>query len=313
MARIPLIIDSDPGLGDAVAIAAALCSPALDVKALTVVAGQQGIESTLQNALDIADYLGTDIEVARGAERPLFRTLVSAHKGGDADLGVFNKHIKKPSPRSALEALRNTLTDSPRRVTLLVLGPLTNIAQVLLAYPDVKSKIERVVAVGGAVVGGNVTPAAEFNMFVDPEAAEAVFNSQVPITMIGLEQSHKFCFTKADYNALAGFNNKTAEIVFQAVGQMQKAYRELNWGNPALNEVLGVLYLTNPEWFSVESYRVDVEAKGNLTRGMTVVDVHGVTGREPNASVVTAVDRDACMKAFLDTIKNDAQKPQELD
>ncbi len=308
MPRIPLIIDSDPGLGDAVAIAAALCSDMLDIKALTVVAGQQGVESTLQNTLDIVEYFDSDLEVARGAERPLFRTLITAQKAGEEDIGVFNKHIKKPSPRSALEALRATVSESPRKVTILSLGPLTNIAQLILAYPDVKGKIERIVVVGGAASGGNVTPAAEFNMYVDPEAAEAVYNAQLPITMIGLEQSHRFAFSSADRARLITTKGKAAQMTRQAVEQLTKAYDELNWGVPALHEVLGVIYLTNPEWFQSEQMRVDIEAKGSLTRGMTVVDAHRVTDREPNVAVITSLDRDGCMNSFFTLIAGDTIK-----
>ncbi len=308
MARIPLIIDSDPGLGDAVTIAAAMCSDMLDVKALTVVAGQQSVENTLQNALDIVEYFDSDIEVARGAERPLFRTLVTARKAGEEDIGVFDRHIKKPSPRSALEALRATITDCPRKVTLLGLGPLTNIAQLILAYPDVKSKIERIIVVGGAASGGNITPAAEFNMYVDPEAAEAVFNAQLPVLMIGLEQSHRFTFSNADRARLANTSGKAAQMTLQAVDQLTKAYEELNWGIPAMYEVLGIIYLTNPEWFQSELMRVDIETKGSLTRGMTVVDAHRVTDREPNVSVVTSLDRDGCMNSFLELIAGDLVK-----
>ncbi len=308
MPRLPVIIDSDPGLGDAVAIAAALCSEALDVKALTVVAGQQGVESTLQNTLDIVEYFDSDIEVARGAERPLFRTLITAKKAGEEEIGVFDKHIKKPSPRSALEALRATVSESPRKVTMLTLGPLTNIAQLILAYPDVKSKIERVVVVGGASSGGNITPAAEFNMYVDPEAAEAVFNAQIPVSMIGLEQSHRFAFSAADRMRLLNIKGKAAQMTRQAVEQLTKAYEELNWGIPAMYEVLGVICLTNPEWFQSEQMRVDIETKGSLTRGMTVVDAHKVTDREPNVSVITSLDRDGCMNAFLTLIAGDLVK-----
>lgn len=303
--RIPLIIDADPGLGDAVAIAAAMCTPQIDLKALTVVAGQQSVEHTLQNMLDIVEYFDLDIEVARGAERPLFRTLVTAKKAGNDELGVFNEHIKKPSPRSALEALRAAIADSNRKVTILALGPLTNIAQLILAYPDIKSGIERIVVVGGAATGGNISPAAEFNMFVDPEAAEAVFNAQLPLTMIGLEQSHRFTFSSAARTRLSVTNGKAAQMALQAVDQLTKTYDELGWGTPAIHEALGVIYVTNPEWFSAAQLRVDIEAKGNLTRGMTVVDTQGISAKEPNTNVVTAFDRDGCMDAFLSLIAND--------
>ena len=208
MQKIPILIDCDPGHDDAVMLMLAIGSGLFDIKAITTSAGNQTQEKTLKNALKILALLGSDIPVFRGCEKPLFRNLIIAdyvHGEMGLDGPDLPEPTQQPEAQSATEAMARILTDSPEKITLVPTGPLTNIATLLLAYPHLKPKIERISLMGGGIFRGNMTPTAEFNIYVDPEAAAVVFNAGVPITMCGLDVTHKALVFQEDIDRFQGY------------------------------------------------------------------------------------------------------------
>lgn len=213
----PIIIDCDPGLDDAIALAMALRSPELDVKAITTSAGNQTPEKTLHNALGLLTLMQReDIPVAAGAGGPLMRELVIAdYVHGKTGMG--NTHLPtptiKPDPRGAVELIADLLRASPQPITLVVTGPMTNIALLLAQHAELKSRIERIVFMGGGMNAGNTTPVAEFNILVDPEAAEMVLKSGVPLTMAGLNVTHQALVLPQDIERIRQIDNPVAQAV----------------------------------------------------------------------------------------------------
>ncbi|HEY1495641.1 MAG TPA: nucleoside hydrolase, partial [Candidatus Solibacter sp.] len=210
-APLRVILDTDPGVDDALAILLALRSPELQVEAITPVAGNVPLEFTLPNALKLVEIAGrTDVPVAGGARHPLVRQLITAsHVHGNNGLaGVeFPEPKIKPVAESAPEMIRKIVKANPGEISIVAVGPLTNVALALRDDPDLAAKIKSIVIMGGSLSGGNVTPAAEFNLYVDPEAARIVFDAGVPLTMVGLDVTRKVLFTDARLKALETAKN----------------------------------------------------------------------------------------------------------
>lgn len=214
---LPVILDCDPGHDDAIALILALASPELKVLAVTTSAGNQTQEKTLNNALRILTLLGRDdIPVAAGAPKPLARELIIAdnvHGESGLDGPTLPDPAFAPQAMTALELMVKCLRESPEPVTLVPTGPLTNIALLLAAYPELKPNIARIVLMGGAAGAGNWTPAAEFNIYVDPEAADMVFQSGIPITMCGLDVTHEAQVMDEDIARVRAIANPVARCV----------------------------------------------------------------------------------------------------
>jgi len=212
----PVILDVDPGHDDAVAIMMACGSPGLDLLAVTTVAGNATLPKTTRNALRILSLIGrTDVPVAAGASRPLERTLRTAediHGESGMDGPEIPDAAFEPDSRGAVELIADTLREAPEPVVLIPVGPLTNVAAFLKAHPDLKERISRVSLMGGSMGLGNTTPAAEFNIYVDPEAAREVFESGLPITMSGLDVTHQAGAGPAERNRLRGIG-EVGEVV----------------------------------------------------------------------------------------------------
>jgi purine nucleosidase len=255
-----IIIDTDPGQDDAVAILLALASPELEVLGVTAVAGNVPLELTWKNARKVVELAGRDVPVLAGADRPLRR------------------------------ALR---TEPPGTVTLCPLGPLTNVAAALERAPDIAARIERIVLMGGAYFEvGNITPAAEFNIFVDPEAAAAVFACRAPITVVPLDCTHK-ALTTAARNAAFRAAGRVGPVVAGWTGFFERFDREKYGSEGApLHDPCVIAWLLEPGLFSGREVNVEIETDSELTRGMTVADWWGVTDRPPNALFLRHVDAD---------------------
>lgn len=298
----PIIMDCDPGIDDALAILLALASDKLDVKLITTCAGNQTPEKTLTNALKILSFLGrTDIEVAQGAPKPLYRDLIIAdYAHGETGLGVadLGEATMEKSKRSAMEAMKSVIEESQENVAIVATGPLTNVAIFLTAYPELKSKIERISLMGGACFGGNITPAAEFNIYVDPEAAELVFQSGVPIVMCGLDVTHKAQMFQEDIERIRSIGNKTGEVfasMLDFYAQVVTTPFLAEAGHVEglhMHDPCAVAYVIDPTMFRAIPLHVAVETTGKLTAGSTVVDYNGVTGKPKNADVVFEIDRE---------------------
>ncbi|WGH78476.1 nucleoside hydrolase [Jannaschia ovalis] len=293
-----IIIDTDPGQDDAVAILLALASPELDVLGLTAVAGNVPLDLTARNARIVCELAGrSDIPVFAGCDRPIARDLVTAeHVHGKTGLDG----AELPDPAMALQdahavdwIIETLRAEAPGAVTLCPLGPLTNIATALARAPDIAGRIDRIVLMGGAYFEvGNITPAAEFNIFVDPEAARAVFRSGVPLTVLPLDATHKALTTRAR-NAGFAAAGRVGEVVAGWTGFFERFDREKYGSEGApLHDPCVIAWLLNPDLFKGREVNVEVEVESPLTRGMTVADWWRVTDRAANALFIGDVDAD---------------------
>ena len=304
MAR-PIIIDTDPGQDDAVAILLALASPELDVLGITTVAGNVPQPLVTTNALKLCELAGrTDIPVFIGAHRPLVRKLFTAeyvHGPTGIDGTDLPDPVKTPEAGDAVEFIIDACTDAgPDGVTLCPVGPLTNIASAIVRDPDIVPKIREIALMGGGFFeGGNVTPVAEFNIYVDPDAAAVVFNSGAPITVFPLDVTHKALVLPEDLDRVRAIDTPVGAAVAGMLGYYERHdIKKYGIAGAPLHDPCVIAYLIEPELFSGKRCRVDVETVSELTVGQTVVDWWGVTGAEPNAMVMADVDR----RGFIDLV-----------
>lgn len=289
MNRTPIILDTDPGIDDAVAIAAALFAPQLDLKLLTTVAGNVSIEKTTRNALQLMHFWRKDIPVAQGAATPLLRKLRDAayvHGESGMEGYAFVEHQRQPLDKPAFQAIYECLLQSTEAITLVAIGPLTNIALLLTQYPDCKAKIKRLVIMGGSAGRGNFTPNAEFNIAIDPEAAARVFESGLEIVMCGLDVTNQ-ALLSPKYLATLSELNQTGKMLHALFshyrsGSMATGLR--------MHDLCAIAWLVKPELFRTQPCFVAVETRGEFTAGTTVVDIEGRYQREPNAQVALDLD-----------------------
>ena len=294
---LPVILDCDPGHDDAIALILALASPELKVLAVTTSAGNQTPDKTLNNALRILTLLGRhDIPVAAGAPKPLMRDLIIAdnvHGESGLDGPTLPDPAFAPQAMTGLELMAKCLRESPEPVTLVPTGPLTNIALLLAAHPELKSKIARIVLMGGAAGAGNWTPTAEFNIYVDPEAADMVFNAGIPITMCGLDVTHEAQVMDEDIARVRAIPNPVAQCVADLLDFFMIYHRDPKWGfaGAPLHDPCTIAWLLAPALFHGQDCWVGIETQGRHTVGMTVVDRYGLTGKPANARVLLGLDR----------------------
>lgn len=310
---LPIIIDCDPGHDDAIALILALASPKLNVLAVTTSAGNQTPDKTLRNALRILTLLGRhDIPVAGGAPKPLLRELIIAdnvHGESGLDGPALPEPGFAPQALTAVELMAKTLRASTEPVTLVPTGPLTNIALLLSAHPELKAKIARIVLMGGSAGPGNWTPAAEFNIYVDPEAAEMVFGAGVPITMCGLDVTHAAQVMDEDIERIRAITNPIARTVAELLDFFMIYHRDPKWGfvGVPLHDPCTIAWLLRPELFEGIECHVSVETQGQYTVGMTVVDRYRLSPHEPNATVLLGVER----QGFIDLLVEQLQAYSE--
>ena len=307
MSPKPVILDVDPGHDDAVAIMMACGSPGLDLLAVTTVAGNATLPKTTRNALRVLSLIGrADVPVAAGASGPLVRELRTAediHGESGMDGPDIPEPTFEPDGRGAVELIADTLREAPDPVALIPVGPLTNIAAFLRTHPDLKEKISRVSLMGGSMGLGNTTPAAEFNIYVDPEAAREVFGSGLPITMSGLDVTHQAGAGRAERDRLRGVGD-VGEVVAGFLDFFAGTYENIfGFDAPPLHDPVAVAAVLEPGLLRTRAMRVDVECEGDLTRGETVCDFHGVTGKQPNAEVGLGLDREAFFDLLHDSLR----------
>ena len=304
-----IIIDTDPGQDDAVAILTALGSPELEVVGITAVAGNVSLALTERNARMICELAGrSDIRVFAGRDRPLRRELVTAeHVHGRT--GLDGPDLPEPTmllqERDAVEFICDTLRREPANtITLCPLGPLTNIAAALESDPAAAPRVREIVLMGGAYFEvGNVTPAAEFNIYVDPEAAAAVFRSGIPIVVMPLDVTHKALTTSARIDGFRNIGNRAGTAVAELTGFFERYDKEKYGKDGApLHDPCVIAYLLEPELFSGRHVNVEIETVSDLTRGMTVADWWGVTDRKPNARFIGDIDADGYFKLLTERV-----------
>jgi len=316
MERIPLIIDCDTGIDDMISFALTLMSDKLDILGITTVAGNQKVDITTQNTLDGLELMGRkEIPLAKGADRPLERPLKDAgYIHGDNGLGTyhFEKHTdKQPEAESAPELMKKILEASERKVVILALAPLTNVARLLVEYPETAEKIDKIVFMGGSIRTGNPTPVATFNVLVDPEAARFVMKSGVPFHMCPLDTTRNLYLTDEEIEQLDTIGNPVADMN----AELCRFYREtVNKNNNAkkrfkglcVHDLCAAAYVTNPELFTTVKYQADVETDGELTCGFTVIDYEDIRRtpeEEKNITFIQSVDRDAVVGRYFDSLR----------
>ena len=294
-----IIIDTDPGQDDAAAIMLALGSPELDILGITTVAGNVPLALTSRNARIILEFCGRpDVKVFAGADKPVARPLITAeHVHGKTGLDGPELHDPQMplQQQHAVDFIIETLKREPAgAVTLCTLGPLTNIATALEKAPEIAGRVRELVMMGGGFFeGGNITPAAEFNIYVDPEAAATVFKSGIPIVMMPLDVTHKVLTLKSRVAKLREIGSRPAIALVEMLDFFERFDIEKygSDGGP-LHDPTVIAYLLKPELFSGRDCNVEVETASPLTVGMTVVDWWQVTGRKHNARVMKDVDAD---------------------
>lgn len=296
MSPTPIILDVDPGHDDAVAILLACGAPELDLRAVTTVAGNVPLEKTTRNALRILSLIGrTDIPVAAGAAAPLARSLHTAediHGESGMEGPEIPDEVFGAEERGATELIADVLRESAEPVTLVPTGPLTNVATLLREHPELRDRISRVSLMGGSVGLGNTTPAAEFNVYVDPEAAREVFESGLGITMSGLDVTHQAGASPDERERLRSVGT-VGEVVAGLLEFFAETYeRVFGFDSPPLHDPVAVAAVLEPGILETRPMRVDVECDSELTRGETVCDFYGVTGKPPNAEVGVQLDRE---------------------
>lgn len=308
MKKKPIIMDCDPGHDDAIAILLALASDKLDVKAITTVAGNQTVEKTFNNALRVLSFVDKYVPVAKGASEPLIRNLETApevHGESGLEGPELPEPTIEPSELSAIDLMVDVIMNSEEKITIVPTAALTNVATLFLTHPEVKDKIEEISLMGGACDGGNWTPSAEFNILVDPEAADIVFRSGVPITMCGLDVTHKAQIYKDEIEVIRGLGNKTSVMVAELLDFFAIFHKNEDFGfeGPPLHDPCAVAYLIDPTIFTTRKHFVEIETKGELTLGATVVDVRDMSGKEKNVNVVFDVDREKLFEMLCDAFK----------
>ena len=298
---IPILLDCDPGHDDAIALLLALASPELELLGVTTVYGNQTLDKTTENALRVLELVGrTDVPVARGADRPLVREPhVAAHVHGESGLDgpELPAATAEPVNQHAVEFIADRIVPG---TVLVPTGPLTNVALYLAEHGT--ENIERIVLMGGAIAEGNMTPAAEFNIWADPEAAQRVFHAGVPVTMIGLDVTHKALLTPPlaeRFRAAGRVGTFVAELLEFFKQYHQRTY---GWDGAPIHDAVALAHAFRPDLVRTEHLNVEVETESELCRGRTVVDLWRRTDRPPNAHVGVDIDAEPFFELLLERI-----------
>lgn len=293
-----IIIDTDPGQDDAVAILLALASPEeLDVLGIVAVAGNVGLHHNANNARKVVELSGRrDIPVYAGCARPMRRDLVTAeHVHGDTGLNgpvLPDPTIPLQTQHGVDYIIETLMAAEPGTITLCTLGPLTNIAMALVKEPRIAERVQELVMMGGAYFEvGNITPAAEFNIYVDPEAADIVLRSGIKITILPLDVTHMIQSTPARFAAIKGLGNSTGQAVYEMLAFSEGFdLQKYGWDGAPLHDPTVIAYLLQPSLFEGRACHVAIETASELTRGMTVADYWHVTGKPHNATFLRSGD-----------------------
>ena len=311
MKKIPIILDGDPGHDDAIAWMLANASPLLDIRAVTSVCGNQTIEKTTYNALRIMTLIGLPAPMARGRTGPLVSEPIVAptvHGKSGLDGPDLPEPAFEPLEMSAVELMAKVLSESAEPVTLVPTGPLTNVAALLLAHPELKSKIREISLMGGGIHHGNWTPAAEFNILVDPEAADLVFRSGIPIIMAGLDVTEQALVFPEDFERIRALGNPVATVVAEWLDFFYGFHRAKGYPGAPVHDAVAVAALIAPEILTIEELYVEVETQGDYCRGATVAAYYRLHDHKPNARVILGIDR----AAFVDLLAEAAKSYGEV-
>lgn len=306
MKKYKIIMDTDPGIDDAAALSMALNEPQIDLRLITTVAGNVSLDKTTKNALTIVDFFNKDVPVAAGAKQPLIKPLEDAsHVHGESGMAGydFDAQTSKPLAKNAIEALRDEIMNSDEKIILVPTGSYTNIALLLSQYPEVKENIEKIICMGGSLGRGNMTSAAEFNMFTDPHAAKIMFNAGIPLVMVGLDVT------------LAGRITDETLAKINEMGRGGKMLHDIllcdfdrDETGTAVHDAQTIFYLLHPEAFETKDYWVDIITEGPAN-GETVADVRAAYhDGKTNAKVCLTVDKEAFNDWFVSVVRDHFEK-----
>lgn len=295
MMKSKIIIDTDPGVDDALTFLLALASPEIQLEALTSVHGNIGIENTTRNALAVLELCHANhVPVARGCELPLISHIYHFGKNVHGIQGVGN--AKLPEPKSkvinqhAIDFLIEKINAEPNQISVFPIGPMTNIALAIRKDPEFAKNIKELVIMGGAIKqGGNVTPLAEFNIFADPHAAHVVFHSGIPIKLIPLDVTQECLLTSADIEKLSKINSPIARFIKDATSVYLNFYKQEGIDGCALHDPLTLATIIAPELLTFEEYYVDVDVSGGVSNGNTFADLMNVSKKPANMKVAMQV------------------------
>src|SRR4051795_7020560 len=297
-----ILLDCDPGHDDAIALMLALASPEVELLGVTTVAGNQTLDKTTANAIRLLEFAGrADVPVAAGADRPLVREqYVASYVHGETGLDGPDLPPPQSAPldQHAVDFLADKIRETGGDVTLVPTGPLTNVALMLALHPDARPA--RIVLMGGAIAEGNVTPAAEFNIWADPEAAARVFGSGLDVTMVGLDVTHRALLTDAHAQRLRAAG-RTGTLVADLHGFYSRVHRErYGWDGAPVHDAMALAHVVAPGLVTTLERNVEIDCDSQLCRGRTVVDLWQRTARPANAHVATEVDAAAFLELLIE-------------
>jgi len=305
--KIPIIIDTDPGVDDTTALIMSMAWPGFDIKGLTTVGGNVELKYTGANAKNIVELCGCTIAVAKGAEGPLYKNLTTAsHIHGINGMGSIELKPSKTefSQQAAVELIYDQAVACKGALRILTLGPLTNLGAAILKHPDLPGMIHSVVSMGGAMGVGNVTPAAEFNIYADPDAAKIVFDSGIHVTMVGLDVTMKTVVTIEDNKKIKKMSGPVAQVVAALNEYALEKESPFNDQGAIMHDPLAAAVFMDPSVIVTKHWPVDVDCREGLTRGMTLVDRYGVTDKVPNVHVAIKADNKKFMSLLYQTLES---------
>jgi len=302
-----ILLDCDPGHDDMAAIILACAAPEIELLGITTSAGNQTAEKTFSNARKVLALIGReDVPVYRGCRTPLVKPLTTAPQIHGKS-GLDGAELPGPSvpeeKEHAVDFLYRAIDGHPG-LTVVITGPMTNIAMLLKKEPEIAGKIGRFVVMGGTHAMSNITPAAEFNIYVDPEAAQIVFHSGVPVTLVTLDVTNRALFTEEDLDRLGTEGGRVSKTVADLIRFfLQANNRRYRLGGAPLHDPMTIAWLLRPEVLTTKEVAVNVETKGEFTRGRTVFDFYGITGEKPNVDVSVDFDLPLFKKMIFNAVR----------
>ena len=307
MQKEKIILDCDPGHDDAVAIMLAAINPKIELLGITVVAGNQKLEKTVNNALKVCNHLNLDIPVYSGMSRPMIREQLIAddiHGETGLDGPKFEELKIKAEDKHAVNFIIDTLMNSDEKVTLVPTGPLTNIGMAIRFEPRIIEKINRIVLMGGSYQLGNMTPAAEFNILADPDAAHIVFSSGVKIVMMGLDLTRQASATKEVVEKIKSLNNKASKLFVDLMEFFAASQKNVfGWSAPPVHDPTTIAYIIDPECIEVKPMFCEIELWSERSYGRTLCDYFGILKKEPNVDVAVKLDFDRFWNLVYENLK----------
>ena len=307
MQKEKIILDCDPGHDDAVAIMLAAINPKIELLGITVVAGNQKLEKTVNNALKVCNHLNLDVPVYSGMSRPMIREQLIAddiHGETGLDGPKFEELKIKAEDKHAVNFIIETLMNSDEKITLVPTGPLTNIGMAIRFEPRIIEKINRIVLMGGSYQLGNMTPAAEFNILADPDAAHIVFSSGVKVVMMGLDLTRQASATKEVVEKIKSLNNKASKLFVDLMEFFAASQKNVfGWSAPPVHDPTTIAYIIDPECIEVKPMFCEIELWSERSYGRTLCDYFGILKKEPNVDVAVKLDFERFWNLIYENLK----------